>query len=197
MLQDLSESYIAGVDEAGRGPLVGNVVVAAVILNPAITIHGLTDSKKLTAKKRDVLAEIIKQEALAWHISEATPALIDDINILQATLYAMRQAVLGLNLEPNRVVIDGRDVPTQLPIPAQAIVKGDLKIPAISAASILAKVTRDRQMLELHQQFPLYGFDRHKGYPTKEHLEKIKQYGVTSHHRRSFRPVRAAIEQSM
>lgn len=185
---------IAGVDEAGRGPLVGNVVAAAVILPETYKIPGLTDSKKLTAKHRERIAELIKEQALAFSIAQSTPEQIDSMNILQATLHAMALAIEGLPLKPDTVLVDGRQCP-QTSMPCRALVKGDLLEPAISAASILAKVTRDQQMLALHVQFPDYGFDRHKGYPTAEHLTKIKHHGVTPYHRRSFRPVRNVIMQ--
>ena len=179
---------VAGVDEVGRGPLVGNVVAAAVILDPKKPINGLADSKKLTEKKREALYIEIKEKALCWAIASASPDEIDRINILHATMLAMQRAVLALNIPPEYVMVDGNRCP-ELPYPAEAVVKGDSKIPEISAASILAKVERDREMLELHEVHPEYGFDRHKGYPTPAHLAALKQYGVLTGYRRSFRPV--------
>lgn len=180
---------IAGVDEVGRGPLVGDVVAAAVILDPARPIAGLTDSKKLSAKRRDALAAQIRAEALCWAIAAATPAEIDQLNILHASMLAMQRAVAALTHAPAKVLVDGNRCP-DIPYPAEAIVKGDLKEPAISAASIIAKVYRDQQMHELHAQYPDYGFDRHKGYPTREHLESLQRLGPLDCHRRSFAPVR-------
>lgn len=185
--------FVAGVDEAGRGPLAGPVVAAAVILNPEITIDGLADSKTLTALQRERLAEKIKASALAWAVGISDVAEIDRHNILQATFIAMQRAVGGLPIAPGHVLIDGNRCP-QLPCPATAIVKGDQKEPAISAASILAKVTRDAMMTDLDRQFPDYGFARHKGYPSKEHIALLRRHGVTSHHRRSFAPVRALVD---
>ncbi len=179
---------VAGVDEVGRGPLAGPVVTAAVILDPAHPIAGLADSKKLTAKKRVLLAQEIKQHALAWSIGRAEPAEIDRLNILQATLLAMRRALDQLSITPDRVLIDGNCCP-QGPYTMRAIVGGDGLIPAISAASILAKVTRDAEMTAWDERYPDYGFSRHKGYPTPQHLKALQQYGVLPIHRRSFRPV--------
>lgn len=179
---------VAGVDEVGRGPLIGNVVAAAVILDPKKPINGLADSKKLTEKKREALYIEIKEKALCWAIASASPDEIDRINILHATMLAMQRAVLALNIPPEYVMVDGNRCP-ELPYPAEAVVKGDSKIPEISAASILAKVERDREMLELHEVHPEYGFDRHKGYPTPAHLAALKKYGVLTGYRRSFRPV--------
>jgi len=187
-----SELVIAGVDEAGRGPLVGSVVAAAVILNPEKPVAGLADSKKLTEKKREQLAEQIKESVLAWSIASVSAAEIDEINILQATMKAMKLAVEGLNIEPEKVLVDGNRCP-DINYPAEAIVKGDDKVQAISAASILAKVERDHQMISLHQQYPEYGFDRHKGYGTKVHVEALKQHGACPQHRRSFSPVRKVL----
>ncbi len=181
----------AGVDEAGRGPLVGHVVAAAVILNPQRPIAGLTDSKKLSEKQREQLALVIYDQAIAWAIGESTVAEIDTLNILQATLLAMQRAVLKLSIVPNQVLIDGNRAPL-LPMPTLTIIKGDLLEPAISAASILAKTYRDAQMRELDQRYPQYGFAQHKGYATAAHLAALKQYGVLAEHRRSFAPVRAA-----
>ncbi|QEQ95727.1 ribonuclease HII [Neptunomonas concharum] len=179
---------VAGVDEVGRGPLIGNVVAAAVILDPKKPINGLADSKKLTEKKREALYIEIKEKALCWAIASASPDEIDRINILHATMLAMQRAVLALDIPPEYVMVDGNRCP-ELPYPAEAVVKGDSKIPEISAASILAKVERDREMLELHEVHPEYGFDRHKGYPTPAHLAALKKYGVLTGYRRSFRPV--------
>jgi len=183
---------ICGVDEAGRGPLAGPVSAAAVILDPDYPIAGLADSKKLSELQRDRLAPIIRERALAWAVAYADVAEIDRLNILQATLLAMRRAVLALHIQPQQVLVDGLYCP-QTGIPSQAIVKGDSKIAAISAASILAKTARDALMLELHQQYPHYGFADHKGYPTAVHLAALREHGVTEVHRRSFRPVRELI----
>ncbi|MCQ1856622.1 ribonuclease HII [Haemophilus sputorum] len=179
---------IAGVDEVGRGPLVGAVVTAAVILDPQKPIMGLTDSKKLSEKKRLVLAEEIKEKALCWSLGRAEPEEIDSLNILHATMLAMQRAVEGLSITPDFVLIDGNRIPN-LSMPAQAVVKGDALVQEISAASILAKVTRDLEMAELDKQFPEYGFAKHKGYPTALHFEKLSQYGATPFHRKSFAPV--------
>ncbi|WP_168381858.1 MULTISPECIES: ribonuclease HII [Acinetobacter] len=184
---------IAGVDEAGRGPLVGTVVAAAVILDPNNPIAGLNDSKKLSEKKREKLFIEIQEKALAWAIAEASPAEIDELNILQASLLAMRRAVEALQLQPDQVLVDGNKIPQGLNMPCEAVVGGDALHAEISAASILAKVTRDRQMLELDQKFPQFGFAKHKGYPTKAHFEAIALHGVTTEHRRSFGPVRKAL----
>ena len=179
---------IAGVDEVGRGPLVGAVVTAAVILDPQKPIIGLTDSKKLSEKKRLALAEEIKEKALCWSLGRAEPEEIDSLNILHATMLAMQRAVEGLSITPDFVLVDGNRVPN-LSMPAQAVVKGDALVQEISAASILAKVTRDLEMVELDKQFPEYGFAKHKGYPTALHFEKLSQYGATPFHRKSFAPV--------
>ncbi len=189
-----SESmFIAGVDEAGRGPLVGSVVAAAVILDPNNPILGLNDSKKLTEKKREKLFIEIQEKALAWSIAEATHAEIDELNILQATFLAMQRAVDGLKTQPQQVIVDGNQIPKGIIIPCEAIVGGDASHAEISAASILAKVTRDRQMAELDQQYPLFGFAKHKGYPTKAHFEAIAVHGVIDQHRRSYAPVKRAL----
>ena len=180
---------IAGVDEVGRGPLVGAVVTAAVILDPNNPIEGLVDSKKLSEKKRLLLAQEIKQKALAWSLGRAEPAEIDDLNILHATMLAMQRAIKSLKIRPHFVLVDGNRIP-DLDIPTQAIVKGDSLVPEISAASILAKVARDAEMLALDKQFPQYAFAQHKGYPTKLHLQKLAEFGVLPQHRRSFAPVR-------
>lgn len=179
---------IAGVDEVGRGPLVGAVVTAAVILDPNNPIEGLTDSKKLSEKKRLKLAEEIKAKALSWSLGRAEPEEIDQLNILHATMLAMQRAVEGLHIQPDFVLVDGNRIPT-LNIPAQAVVKGDSLVQEISAASILAKVARDLEMDELDKQFPEYGFAKHKGYPTKLHFEKLTELGATPFHRKSFAPV--------
>ncbi|KGQ46717.1 ribonuclease HII [Gallibacterium anatis] len=185
---------IAGVDEVGRGPLVGAVVTAAVILDPERPITGLADSKKLSEKKRLLLAEEIKEKALAWSLGRAEATEIDQLNILQATMLAMCRAVQGLHIQPDFVLIDGNRIPAALNIAAQAVVKGDSLVAEISAASILAKVARDQEMLLLHQKYPQYGFDRHKGYPTKLHLETIEKYGILAEHRQSFAPVKKYIK---
>lgn len=178
-----------GVDEAGRGPLAGSVVAAAVILNPDKPITGLRDSKKLSEAQRDALAEEIKAKALAWHIAEASVEEIDELNILQATMLAMRRAVDGLAIVPELALIDGNRCPV-MKIRSEAIVKGDDKVAEISAASILAKTARDAQLMVLHQQYPEYAFDQHKGYPTALHLARLAQHGVTPVHRKSFGPVK-------
>lgn len=183
---------IAGVDEVGRGPLVGAVVTAAVILDPASPIVGLADSKKLSEKKRLALFEEIKEKALAWSLGRAEPHEIDELNILHATMLAMQRAVVGLPISPEFVLIDGNRCPA-LPMPAQAVVKGDSKVAEISAASILAKVTRDREMAELDAQYPQYGFAKHKGYPTADHLRLLAEHGAIAEHRRSFAPVKRAL----
>ncbi|MBX9849486.1 MAG: ribonuclease HII [Rhodocyclaceae bacterium] len=185
---------IAGVDEAGRGPLAGCVVAAAVILNPARPIVGLNDSKKLSEKARDRLAPLIREHALAWAVAEATVAEIDEINILQASLLAMRRAVEALSIQPDAIEVDGLHCPTVL-MPATAIVQGDSKVAAIAAASILAKTVRDAQMLELHQRYPMYGLDKHKGYPTAAHLAALREHGVVREiYRSSYAPVRRLLE---
>lgn len=193
----MSVLWVCGVDEAGRGPLVGAVVAGAVVLDPAKPIDGLKDSKKLTAAKRDFLYEQILENAKAWGVGEASPAEIDQINILQATMLAMRRAIEDLSIRlgawPDKALIDGNRCP-ELPIAAEAIIKGDAKEPAISAASIVAKVTRDRQMMRLHELHPEYGFAQHMGYPTEAHFAALKQYGACSEHRRSFSPVRNVLE---
>ena len=186
---------IAGVDEVGRGPLVGAVVTAAVILDPNNPIAGLADSKKLSEKKRLALAAEIKEKALAWALGRAEAEEIDKLNILHATMLAMQRAVKSLKISPRLVLVDGNRVP-ELDMPAQAIIKGDGKVAEISAASILAKVARDQEMEALDKRFPQYEFAKHKGYPTKAHLEKLAQFGALPQHRRSFAPVRKAIEQS-
>ena len=193
----MSLIWICGVDEAGRGPLVGAVVAGAVVLDPSNPIEGLKDSKKLTAIRREYLYEQIMEKAKAWGVGEASPAEIDEINILQATMLAMRRAIEDLTTRlgawPDKALIDGNRCP-ELPIAAEAIVKGDAKEPAISAASIVAKVTRDRQMQILHERHPEYGFAQHMGYPTEAHFAALKQYGACDQHRRSFSPVRKVLE---
>ncbi|MZI91656.1 ribonuclease HII [Vibrio sp. CAIM 722] len=184
--------YIAGVDEVGRGPLVGDVVTAAVILDPNNPIAGLTDSKKLSEKKRLALFPEIQQKALAWSVGRCSPQEIDKLNILQATMVAMQRAVAGLSVTPDFVVIDGNKVPN-LPMEAQAVVKGDLRVAEISAASIIAKVIRDHEMEELDKKHPEFGFAQHKGYPTKAHFAAIEEYGVIDEHRKSFGPVKRAL----
>ncbi|MCP4391564.1 MAG: ribonuclease HII [Gammaproteobacteria bacterium] len=181
---------VAGIDEAGRGPLAGSVVAAAVILDPSRSIDGLTDSKKLTEKRRILLESEIMQNAIAWAIGEASHQEIDEINILQASLLAMKRALLNLDLKPRQVLVDGNRLPAVDGYQMRAIVKGDLYEPCISAASILAKNHRDRQMIELDRRYPEYQFARHKGYPTALHREMLKQHGVCAVHRRSFKPVR-------
>ncbi len=193
----MNEIWICGVDEAGRGPLVGAVVAGAVVLDPANHIEGLKDSKKLTAAKREFLYEQILEKSKAWGIGEASPMEIDQINILQATMLAMRRAIEDLSTRlgrwPDKALIDGNRCP-ELPITAEAIIKGDAKEPAISAASILAKVTRDRQMQFLHERYPEYGFAQHMGYPTEAHFAALELYGACDQHRRSFSPVRKVLE---
>ena len=185
-------TLIAGVDEVGRGPLVGAVVTAAVILDPARPIVGLADSKKLSEKRRLALYDEIVEKALSWSLGRAEPEEIDQLNILHATMLAMQRAVAGLHIAPDMVLIDGNRCP-KLPMRSQAVVKGDSRVAEISAASILAKVTRDREMAELDLVFPDYGFAQHKGYPTAFHLERLADLGATEHHRRSFAPVRRAL----
>lgn len=184
---------IAGVDEAGRGPLVGSVVAAAVILDPNNPIEGLNDSKKLSEKKREKLFIEIQEKALAWAIAEASAAEIDEHNILQASLRAMRRAVEALSIQPEHVLVDGNKIPQGLAMSCDAVVGGDALHPEISAASILAKVTRDRQMVEMDQKYPQFGFAKHKGYPTKAHFEAIALHGVIDEHRRSFGPVKKVL----
>jgi ribonuclease HII len=192
----MSMNWICGIDEAGRGPLVGSVVAAAVVLDPTNPIAGLKDSKKLSAARREFLYQEIHLKAKAWGVGEASPLEIDDINILQATMLAMRRAiedlVVRLGTWPTKALIDGNRCP-ELPILAEAIVQGDAKEPAISAASIIAKVTRDHQMIALHEKYPQYGFAQHMGYPTAAHLAALKEFGVCIEHRRSFAPVRTVI----
>lgn len=184
---------LAGVDEVGRGPLVGAVVTAAVVLDPDKPIAGLADSKKLTEKRREALYDQIIEHAMAWSLGRCEADEIDRLNIYQATMLAMTRAVGGLRLAPEYVLVDGNRCP-DWHWPSEPVVKGDSRVEAISAASILAKVTRDREMKALHDRFPEYGFDGHKGYPTPLHLEALRRYGATAQHRRSFRPVREVID---
>jgi ribonuclease HII len=185
----VSVIWVAGVDEAGRGPLAGDVFAAAVILDEQRPIEGLADSKKLTAKRREELAQIIETDCLAWSVASACVQEIDTLNILQATMLAMKRAVEGLSLIPTHVQIDGISAP-KLQIPVQTIIKGDQTIAAISAASILAKTSRDRSLVDLHERYPGYGFDQHKGYGTALHLKRLQELGPCPAHRRSFAPVR-------
>ena len=184
-----TQKLIAGVDEAGRGPLVGNVVAAAVILDPNSMIPELDDSKKISEIKRIFLSTEIKTKALCWSIGQASPDEIDRLNILQASLLAMQRAVLNLKHIPEKVLVDGNVVP-RLNIESEAIVGGDGKIASISAASIIAKVTRDEQMKILDAEYPEYGFAKHKGYPTKKHMEALKKFGVLKDYRKTFKPVK-------
>lgn len=188
-LFDHAGEVICGVDEAGRGPLAGAVFAAAVILDPARPIDGLRDSKKLSEARRNALAEQIKANALAWSIAHCTEGEIDALNILQASMLAMRRAIECLHVAPTLALIDGNRCPV-MPIRSEAIVKGDDKVPAISAASILAKTARDASLVALHAEYPHYGFDQHKGYPTALHLERLRQHGVSPVHRKSYAPVR-------
>jgi ribonuclease HII len=192
----MSTVWICGVDEAGRGPLVGSVVAGAVVLDPNRPIIGLRDSKKLSPARREQLYAEIMQKARAWGIGQASPSEIDTLNILQATMLAMRRAIEALSERlgewPSKALIDGNRCPI-LPIASEAIIKGDAKEPAISAASIIAKVTRDQQMQVLHTQYPQYGFNQHMGYPTEAHMQALKQYGPCEEHRRTFAPVRDLI----
>jgi len=193
-IDDIQCSLVAGIDEAGRGPLAGSVVAAAVILDESCPIDGLTDSKKLSVSRRLALELEIKNNARAWAIAEASHHEVDQINILQASLLAMRRALLSLELKPEQVLVDGNHLPELDGYRMLAIVKGDLSEPCISAASILAKTYRDRQMLELDRQYPEYQFARHKGYPTALHREMLRQHGVSAVHRRSFKPVRDLLD---
>ena len=183
---------VAGVDEAGRGPLAGPLVCAAVILHPERPIAGLRDSKQLTAARRERLRELILRDALAYSIIEISPAEIDQLNIYQATLTGMRRAVLALTPSPSLALLDGNATPKEMPCATQAVVKGDQLHACISAASILAKTTRDAIMLAMHSTWPNYGFAVHKGYPTKRHLEALQQHGACAIHRQSYAPVRAS-----
>jgi ribonuclease HII len=193
-LHDFAGEIICGVDEAGRGPLAGPVFAAAVILDPARPIPGLRDSKKLSAARRDALALLIRRDALAWSVSQCCEAEIDELNILHATMLAMRRAIEGLSHPPTLALIDGNRCPPAA-VRCLPIVGGDDLVDAISAASILAKTGRDAALLDLHQAYPQYGFDQHKGYPTAMHLERLQQHGVSPVHRRSYAPVRSLLER--
>lgn len=195
MTQTHETLLIAGVDEVGRGSLAGPVVAAAVILDPGRPIVGLADSKKLTERKRQQLSQMIQQQALSWAIAEASVAEIDELNILQATLLAMQRSVVGLHIQPDNVLVDGNRLP-RLTIPAQAIIKGDSKVLAISAASIIAKVYRDNLMVDYHHLYPNFSFHLHKSYGTSQHLAEIQQFGYLEVHRKSFNPVKTLIMQS-
>jgi len=194
-LFDYAGEIICGVDEAGRGPLAGPVFAAAVILDPQRPIDGLRDSKKLSEMARDSLALHIKRSSLAWAIASCTEQEIDELNILQASMLAMRRAVESLATLPTLALIDGNRCPV-MTIRSEAIIKGDDKVPAISAASILAKTARDAALMILHDSYPNYGFDRHKGYPTALHLERLQLHGVSPVHRRTYAPVRALLDKS-
>ena len=191
-----SSRFLAGLDEAGRGPLAGPVVAAAVILNPEVPIAGLADSKKLSAQRREVLAQHIRTRALAWSVAWADPAEIDALNVLAATMLAMRRAIIGLAIVPGHVQVDGNRLPClnfdDLSIEGEAIVGGDDSVAAISAASIIAKTTRDRMMVAMDGIYPLYEFARHKGYGTEVHRERLREFGPCREHRFTFAPVRAA-----
>ena len=189
------ETDLAGVDEVGRGPLAGDVVAAAVILDPARPIPGLDDSKKLTAERREALAPEIRERAAAWALGRASVAEIDELNILQASLLAMHRAVAALDQEPAMVLVDGNKLP-RWPYRSEPVVGGDALVPAIAAASILAKVQRDQEMIAFEETYPGYGLARHKGYPTREHLDALQRLGVTPLHRRSFAPVRDLLKTS-
>ena len=191
----MSPILLAGVDEAGRGPLVGSVFAAAVILPERYDLHGLTDSKKLSEKKRDALAVLIKEQAVSWSVASASPEEIAELNILHATMLAMTRAVQGLAVVPDKVLIDGNCVPKDLGISAEAVVKGDSKIIEISAASVLAKTARDAEMYALAECYPQYGFDKNKGYGTAQHLAALQKYGVLPEHRCDFAPVKALLAQ--
>ncbi len=193
---DFDGPGIAGVDEVGRGPLAGDVVAAAVILDPARPIDGLRDSKKLSGARREQLAELIRNRAIAWAVARASVAEIDRINILQAAMLAMHRAVAALDPQPEYVLVDGNRLP-RWDYPSEPVVKGDDRVPAIAAASILAKVQRDRELVELDRQYPGYGFASHKGYPTAAHLAALRELGVTPVHRRSFAPVKNLLEQGL
>ena len=189
-----AEELVAGVDEVGRGPLCGAVVTAAVILDPQRPIEGLNDSKKLNEAQREALFPVIQERALAWAIGRAEVHEIDQLNILHATMLAMQRAVAGLSIQPDRVLVDGNRCPV-LPMPSEAVIQGDGRVPAISAASILAKVTRDREMREMELLYPGYGIGKYIGYPTRAHMDALKQLGATPIHRRSFAPVRKSLHQ--
>jgi len=193
-LFDNAGEVVCGVDEAGRGPLAGPVFAAAVILDPSKPIAGLRDSKKLSASRRDQLALLIQRDALAWSIAQCSAAEIDALNILQATMLAMRRAIESLSVAPTLALIDGNRCPVTT-VRTEAIIKGDDKVMAISAASILAKTARDALLTDMHTRYPQYGFDQHKGYPTALHLARLREYGVTPEHRRSFAPVRELLSE--
>jgi ribonuclease HII len=194
-LFDRRRDLICGVDEAGRGPLAGPVFAAAVILDPAKPIAGLRDSKKLTEARRDELALLIRRDALAWSIAQCSAAEIDELNILQATMLAMRRAIEGLSVQPTLALIDGNRCPV-INMRTEAIIKGDDKVIEISAASILAKTARDAVLMDLHASYPHYGFDQHKGYPTALHLQRLREHGITPEHRKSYAPVRALLPEA-
>ena len=194
LIKTTQNFLVAGVDEAGRGPLAGPVFAAAVILDPFRPINGLADSKILSERKRNSLFEIIKTDVLSWSVGVASVEEIDELNILQATLLAMQRAVNGLAIQPEKVFIDGNRVPSLL-IPAQAIIKGDINVKAISAASILAKVERDRIMVDYHNKYPDFSFHLHKGYGTRQHINEIGQFGILPIHRKTFNPVKMMILQ--
>ncbi len=189
------ERTICGVDEAGRGPLAGPVFAASVIFDADNPIDGLADSKTLSAPRRDELANVIRTQARAWAIASASVEEVDSLNILWATMLAMKRAVQTLTVVPTEVLVDGNRCP-DLTYPVTAVIKGDALVPEISAASILAKVARDQHMLQLHRQYPDYGFDQHKGYPTKNHIQALRDHGVSPVHRQSFSPVRALVDSS-
>lgn len=193
LFDNIDGVLLAGVDEVGRGPLAGPVIAAAVILNPENPIQGLMDSKKISEKKRNILAIEIREKALSWAIGRAEHDEIDSINILQASLLAMKRAVDSLSINPELVLVDGLHCPDII-FKVEAIIKGDSKIPAISAASIIAKVARDNEMIALDSKYPGYGFSRHKGYPTKMHVAALKELGVSSIHRKTFAPVKQLLE---
>lgn len=190
LMDSTDELFTAGVDEAGRGPLAGPVFAAAVILDPARPITGLADSKALSAARREHLANEIRKHAIAWCVAQASVEEIDRINILHAAMLAMQRACLGLSVQPKMALIDGNRIPPGLPCQAQAIIKGDAKVQSISAASILAKTARDNDCLVLHQQYPQYAFDQHKGYGTALHLEQLRLHGPSPAHRRNFSPIK-------
>ena len=193
-LFDRTNELICGVDEAGRGPLAGPVFAAAVILDPQRPIEGLRDSKKLTAARRDELALEIRENALSWAVAESSESEIDDINILQATMLAMRRAILGLQRRPTLALIDGNRCPV-IDVRCDAIIQGDDRVVEISAASILAKTARDAALMQLHAQYPHYAFDQHKGYPTALHLARLRLHGVSPVHRKTYAPVRALMDE--
>lgn len=193
--EQYSGTLFAGSDEAGRGPLAGDVVAAAVILDPNNPIEGLADSKKISEKKRVALFGEIKEKALAFCIARASVAEIDELNILHASMLAMQRAISGLKIAPEHALIDGNRIPKNLPCPAEAVVKGDDRVAAISAASILAKVERDNEISALAERYPGYGLEKHKGYPTAQHVAALEELGVTPIHRQSFGPVKRIIEK--